>query len=250
MANPVNSDAPLGSGQPGPDLKRGERVGVVVVAAGMSTRMEGVNKTFAELMGRPLIAVTLEPFDSCPLVDEIVVVLARGDLGAARNVLDIHGFAKVSTACEGGARRQDSVLNGLRALEPCDWVMVHDGARPGVSHDLLERGLQAARETGAAVAGVPVKDTIKVAGEGNLVAETLPRDTLWAAQTPQVFRYSLLLEAHARCRQDVTDDAAMVEMMGHPVQMFPGSYRNIKVTTPEDLDVMSALLKGQGRARG
>lgn len=250
MADAVNSDTPPDSGQPGLDSKRGERVGVVVVAAGMSTRMEGVNKTFAELMGRPLIAVTLEPFDSCPLVDEIVLVLAPADLGTARDVLGSYGFAKVSTACEGGARRQDSVLNGLRALEPCDWVMVHDGARAGVSHDLLERGLQAARETGAAVAGVPVKDTIKVAGEGNLVAETPPRDTLWAAQTPQIFRYSLLLEAHARCRQDVTDDAAMVEMMGHPVQMFPGSYRNIKVTTPEDLDVMSALLQGPGGARG
>lgn len=249
MADPVNSDAAPGSGQPGLDLKRGERVGVVVVAAGMSTRMEGVNKTFAELMGRPLIAVTLEPFDSCPLVDEIVLVLSRGDLGTAGDFLGRYGFAKVSTACEGGARRQDSVLNGLRALEPCDWVMVHDGARPGVSHDLLERGLQAARETGAAVAGVPVKDTIKVAGAGNLVAETPPRETLWAAQTPQIFRYSLLLEAHARCLQDVTDDAAMVEMMGHPVQMFPGSYRNIKVTTPEDLDVMAALLKGSGRAQ-
>ena len=219
----------------------------MVVAAGMSTRMEGINKTFAELTGRPLIAVTLEAFDSSPLVDEIVVVLAQRDLGAARELLSSYGLGKVSTACVGGARRQDSVLNGLRALEPCDWVMVHDGARPGLSHELLERGLQAARETGAAVAGVPVKDTIKVAGEGNLVAGTPPRDTLWAAQTPQIFRYSLLMEAHERCRQEVTDDAAMVEMMGHPVQIFQGSYRNMKVTTPEDMDVMEALLKGSGR---
>ena len=169
------------------DPKRGERVGVVVVAAGMSTRMEGVNKTFAELTGRPLIAVTLEAFDSSPLVDEIVVVLARRDLGAARELLSSYGFGKVSTACQGGARRQDSVLNGLRALEPCDWVMVHDGARPGLSHDLLERGMQAARETGAAVAGVLVKDTIKVADEGNLVAGTPPRDHLVGGTDPADF---------------------------------------------------------------
>jgi 2-C-methyl-D-erythritol 4-phosphate cytidylyltransferase len=135
------------------------------------------------------------------------------------------------------------VRAGLEALSPCSWVVVHDGARPCFDHALLRRGLDAARHTGAAVAGVPVKDTIKVISPDNMVSETPPRDTLWAAQTPQIFRYDLLLEAHRNCHQDVTDDAAMVELLGHPVQMFLGSYENLKVTTPEDLTIMEALLR-------
>ena len=219
---------------------------MVVVAAGTSSRMQGVNKTFAPLLGQPLIARTLSCFDSSSLVDEIVLVLSQADLECGKAVVRTHGFTKVSGICAGGDRRQDSVGRGLESLQPCDWVMVHDGARPYVTRDLLERGWRAARETGAASAGVPVKDTIKVIGAGNLVTATPPRDNLWAAQTPQVFRYSLLLDAHRNCAEDVTDDAAMVEALGHPAQMFLGDYRNLKVTTPEDLDIMEALLKAGG----
>ncbi len=228
---------------------RDERVGAVVVAAGASSRMQGINKTFAPLLGQPLIARTLSCFDSSPLVDEIVLVLSQADLTHGQAVVGAGNFAKVSGIYAGGQRRQDSVRNGLDSLQACDWVIVHDGARPLVSHDLLERGWHAAREIGAAVAGVPVKDTIKeVTGDGNLVAGTPRRETLWAAQTPQIFRCSLLLDAHQRCNQDVTDDAAMVEALGHPVQMFLGDYRNLKVTTPDDLVVMEALLRAASAA--
>jgi 2-C-methyl-D-erythritol 4-phosphate cytidylyltransferase len=124
-------------------------------------------------------------------------------------------------------------------------VLVHDGARPCLDQALLHRGLAAVQETGAAVAGVPVKDTIKEVSPQGLVAATPPRERLWAAQTPQLFRYELLLEAHQRCRDTVTDDAAMVERLGHPVRMFLGAPENLKVTTPEDLPLAEALLKGK-----
>ena len=219
------------------------RIGVVVVAAGMSSRMEGVDKTFAPVRGIPLVAHCLDKFESFASVSEIVLVLAQSSQRRGRDLVQSRGYRKVSRVCTGGARRQDSVRAGLEALSPCSWVVVHDGARPCFDHALLRRGLDAARHTGAAVAGVPVKDTIKVISPDNMVSETPPRDTLWAAQTPQIFRYDLLLEAHRNCHQDVTDDAAMVELLGHPVQMFLGSYENLKVTTPEDLTIMEALLR-------
>ena len=225
-----------------PQAETTTRVGVVVVAAGMSSRMEGVDKTFAPMLDIPLVAHCLDGFESFPPVDEIVLVLAEASQERGRELVRSRGYRKVSRVCPGGARRQDSVRAGLEALALCSWVVVHDGARPCFDHALLLRGLDAAQQSGAAVAGVPVKDTIKVISPDNLVSDTPPRETLWAAQTPQVFRYDLLLEAHRNCHQDVTDDAAMVESLGHPVRMFLGSYENLKVTTPEDLTIMEALL--------
>ncbi|MBM3944622.1 MAG: 2-C-methyl-D-erythritol 4-phosphate cytidylyltransferase, partial [SAR202 cluster bacterium] len=149
---------------------------------------------------------------------------------------------------------QDSVRNGLAAVTESDWVVIHDGARPCVDTATLERGLAAARETGAAIAAVPVKDTIKVVDSRNTVVTTPSRDTLWAVQTPQVFRTRLLIEAHDAVRDDVTDDASMVERNGGVVKVFMGSYDNIKVTTPEDLAIAEAFLSRKtrpvaGRAR-
>ena len=135
------------------------------------------------------------------------------------------------------------MYNGLLALSPCDLALVHDGARPCVDDGTLERGIAAAAEHGAAVAGMPVKDTIKRVSPDLLVEDTPERARLWAAQTPQVFRYGLLLEAHRRCEGDFTDDAAMVESLGHPVRMFEGTYENIKVTTTGDLVVAEAFLR-------
>ena len=224
------------------------KVGVVIVAAGSSTRMEGVDKTFAPLLGRPLITHTLDRFEEFPQVAEIVLALAADSLELGRSLVRDRGYRKVSQVCAGGARRQDSVRAGLEALEPCQWVMVHDGARPGLDSALLLRGLEAAAASpdGAAIAGVPVKDTIKVVDGNGLVADTPPRETLWAAQTPQIFGYDLLCRAHAEFEGDATDDAMMVEALGCLVSMFNGSYENMKVTTPEDLVVMEAVLRGRG----
>ena len=208
--------------------------------------MGGVDKTFAPVRGQPLVAHTLDRFEQFPPVTEIVLVVSADswELGCA--LVRRRKYRKVSQVCVGGARRQDSVRAGLDALQPCDWVMVHDGARPGLDRALLHRGLDAVAQFGAVVAGVPVKDTIKVIAPGGEITATPPRETLWAAQTPQIFRYDLLLRAHAQFTGEATDDAMMVESLGHPVRMFLGSYENLKVTTPEDLVVVEAILKGRG----
>ena len=221
-----------------------QSIGAIVVAAGSSSRMEGVDKTFAPLLGQPLITHTLDCFEQFLPITEIVLVLAAHSVATGRSLIRDRQYRKVSQVCAGGARRQDSVRAGLDALMPCDWVMVHDGARPGLNAALLQRGLEAvtASEYGAAIAGVPVKDTIKVVSEEGDVTATPPRETLWAAQTPQIFSYALLQQAHAQFTGEATDDAMMVESLGHKVRMFLGSYENLKVTTPEDLVVVEAVL--------
>ncbi len=213
-----------------------------MVAAGSSTRMGGIDKAFAPLLGLPLIAHSLDQLDTFPPVARIALVLSQQSLGLGKELVDSRKYSKVSRVCAGGARRQDSVRHGLESLGPHDWVLVHDGARPCLDQSLLERGWDAVRGCGAALAGVPVKDTIKVVSPEKMVKETPPREGLWAAQTPQFFRYDLLQRAHQQCREPVTDDAAMVEQLGHPVQMFLGSYENLKITTPDDLIIAEALL--------
>ena len=219
------------------------KTGAVIVAAGRSTRMGGVDKTFAPILGKPLVAHTLDRFESSSLVDQIVLVLAEDSLKRGRELVQEQGYRKVTHVCAGGERRQDSVKNGLGLLSDCDWVTVHDGARPCFDEAMLQRGLDAAAEFGSAIAGVPVKDTIKLVSTGQMVTETPDRSLLWAAQTPQIFRYTLLSEAHRDCTQDVTDDAAMIESLGHPVKMFLGAFQNIKVTTAEDLIIAEEFLK-------
>ncbi len=223
------------------------KIGVVVVAAGSSSRMDGVDKTFAALLGRALITHTLDRFEEFPPVSEIVLVLAGHSVEVGESLVKQRGYRKVSQVCAGGARRQDSVKAGLDVLQPCDWVMVHDGARPGLDATLLKRGLDSviASAGGAAIAGVPVKDTIKLVSPDGLITETPPRETLWAAQTPQIFSYELLCQAHHQFSGNATDDAMMVEALGHQVTMFLGSYENLKVTTPEDMAVMEAMLRGR-----
>ncbi|PKB72226.1 MAG: 2-C-methyl-D-erythritol 4-phosphate cytidylyltransferase [SAR202 cluster bacterium Io17-Chloro-G6] len=219
------------------------RVGAVVVAAGKSTRMKGVDKVFTPVLGIPLLAYSLDRLESFPSVEEIVLVLSPDSLYQGNDLLRNRGYRKVSHVCAGGERRQDSVRLGLEQLSDCRWVIVHDGARPCLDQGILERGLTAVEECGAAVAGVPVKDTIKLVSPQGEVTGTPDRESLWAAQTPQLFDYDLLLDAHRRCTQPVTDDAAMVESLGHPVKMFLGSYENLKVTTPGDLTIAETFLK-------
>ena len=190
---------------------------------------------------RPLVAYPLAAFQTCPAVDRIVLVVAEGAAERAQALVRKERFDKVCAVLPGGARRQDSVRAGLEALGRCNWVAVHDGARPLVTPELIERGIAAAAETGAACCAIPVPDTVKEAEDGRVV-RTLDRSRLWLAQTPQVFRYDLLVDAHKRMERDVTDDAALVETMGIEVRLFEGSSRNLKVTTPEDLRLAEALL--------
>jgi 2-C-methyl-D-erythritol 4-phosphate cytidylyltransferase len=217
------------------------RVGAVIAAAGSSRRMGGLDKLQAPLGERPLLAYPLLAFDSSPLVDAAVLVVAPHSLEWAQGLLRALGLRKPWRLCEGGQRRQDSVRLGLEALGPCDWALVHDGARPLVTPRLIQDALAAAQATGAAVPALPLTDTVKeVAGER--VLGTLDRSRLRAVQTPQAFRYDLLLAAHRRARGEATDDAALVEALGVPVQLFPGSPHNLKVTTPADLELARALV--------
>jgi 2-C-methyl-D-erythritol 4-phosphate cytidylyltransferase len=218
-------------------------VGAVIVAAGRGRRMQGVDKLLAPLAGRPMLAHTLAAFQACAAVQRVVLVMAADRLEEGRELVRAHGLDKVAAVCAGGERRQDSVRAGLDALGPCQWAVVHDGARPLVTPRLIEDGLAAARETGAAICAVPLSDTLKRVSESQEVERTVEREGLWLVQTPQVFRYDLLLGAHRRATVEATDDAALVEAMGGRVRVYMGSPRNIKVTTPEDLALAEALVR-------
>ncbi len=225
---------------------RAADVGAIIVAAGRGERMAGEDKIWASLaspdgQARPLLAYSVDAFQRCAAIDRIALVLAADALDRGRAFVREQAFDKVCAVVAGGARRQDSVRAGLDAAGAAGWVAVHDGARPLVTPELIERGLAAARETGASCCALPIPDTVKEAGEGFIV-RTLDRARLWLAQTPQVFRYDLLVEAHAKAPGDATDDAALLEALGVKVKLFEGSPRNLKVTTPADLALVQALL--------
>ena len=222
-----------------------EKVGAIIVAAGKSERMGGVEKIFATIDGKPLIAHTVEVFQQSPVVDCVVIVLAKYKVSTGLDLAKKYHWSKVIAVCPGGARRQDSVSEGLKQFDKVDWVMIHDGARPCLTQDIIERGLTQATDTGAAIPAMPVADTIKVVSSDSYVKDTPPRTQLWAVQTPQVFRFDILSEAHRKAKGDVTDDAGMVENLGHKVKVFRGSYTNIKVTTPEDLIIAEAIINSR-----
>jgi 2-C-methyl-D-erythritol 4-phosphate cytidylyltransferase len=224
-------------------MKRDEqqRIGAVIVAAGKSRRMGGVDKVMATLGGKPILARVIDVYQRCNSIYQIVVVLSEQNLESGRQLVAEKGWSKVTDVCPGGNRRQDSVLAGLNRLSDCAWAVIHDGARPLVTKELIDRGLEAAIQTGAAVAAVPVTDTIKMVGDDQLVQGTPPRRNLWAVQTPQVFRFDIIAEAYRQAKSEVTDDATLVEQLGHRVKLYMGSYDNIKVTTPEDLALAKIL---------
>lgn len=212
----------------------GSRLGVVIVAAGTSQRMTGVNKLFASLSGNPVLAWSVDTCQRHALVRQVVLVLNDKDLALGERLTKEKDWSKVGL-CRGGSQRQDSVKEGLRQLKNCNWVMIHDGARPFLTVNLIEDGLKVASEFGAAVAALPVKDTIKLIDSRNLIKETPNRERLWAAQTPQIFSFDIITKAYENLTTEVTDDSAAVERLGYKVKLYKGDYENIKVTTPEDL---------------
>ena len=220
-----------------------QKSGAVIVAAGSSERMGGTDKMFTVLDGRSVLARVIDVFQAYYRIDDIVIVLNTQNLEEGKRLAAEEGWSKVKNVCEGGKRRQDSVLNGLNCLGECDWVVIHDGARPLVTAELIENGLDTAEETGAAIAAIPVTETIKMAADDLTVQGTPPRQSLWAAQTPQVFRYDIIANAYRKLKYEVTDDARAVELMGGSVKIYRGSNDNIKITTPEDLAVAEILLK-------
>jgi 2-C-methyl-D-erythritol 4-phosphate cytidylyltransferase len=219
------------------------RVGAVLVAAGASRRM-GFDKVWAALGEGAVINHALGALARSPLVDRVVLVVSPERLDDARQLAQSHQGVDV---CSGGAERRDSVSAGARELLDCEWVLVHDAARPFVDAAMIERGLDAVRLSGVAVAAVPSKDTVKRVVDG-IVVETLPRRELWNVQTPQVFRADLLREALARADRDVTDEATLAERCGRQVRVFPGSDANWKITTVADLELARALVAARGGA--
>jgi len=222
---------------------------VVIVAAGISRRMQGRDKLWLPLAGRITLARTVDVFQNSPLISTIVLVINADRMAEASDLCKHERWDKITTIVAGGSRRQDSVRIGLDALSRvapnCHYVMVHDGARPFVTPGMLEFGLKEAIEHDTAIAAVPVKDTIKHAEHG-LIAATLERSLLWTVQTPQVFSFPLIYQAHqtTTAREDVTDDASLLRRLGHRVTIFPGSYTNIKITTQDDILFAEALLRG------
>lgn len=207
--------------------------------------MGGLDKLFAELAGRPLLAWTLAAFKTCAAIDNIVVVASPDSVDRVRALVTEWRFdSSVSGVIPGGTTRQDSVRAGLAAVKNAPIVAVHDGARPLVTPDLIERGVALAHETGAAVCAVPARDTVKLAaGQPPVVKSTLARESLWLAQTPQCFDRELLIEAHRATEVNATDDAALVEALGHAVTIYEGATSNLKVTTMEDLVLAEALMR-------
>jgi 2-C-methyl-D-erythritol 4-phosphate cytidylyltransferase len=220
-----------------------QKAGAVIVAAGSSQRMGDVDKIFALLGGKPVLVRVLDTFQECSAIDQIVVVLSEQNLEQGKKLISEQDYPGNIDICPGGERRQDSVVAGLNLLDKCAWAVIHDGARPLVTGDLIEQGLEAAQETGSAIAAVPVTDTIKVAGDDQVVQGTPPRNNLWMVQTPQIFRFDIIHQAYDRLKYDVTDDARAVEQAGQKVKIYMGSYDNIKITNPDDLALAEILLR-------
>lgn len=212
----------------------------LIVAGGKGKRMGAkVSKQFIEIEEKPILYYTLLRFEKCKNIDSIVLVLPKEEIEFSReNIIERYSFKKVKRIVSGGKERQDSVYNGLRAIEHCNVVLIHDGARPFVEDRIIEEGIEWAEKYGAAACGVKPKDTIKVMDSSGFSSHTLNREELFCVQTPQCFRYDTILKAHEYIKDkglSVTDDTRAVELIGHKVFLYEGSYENIKITTPEDL---------------
>lgn len=221
---------------------------VVIVAAGQGKRMSaGVNKLLLNLRNKPILAYTLEAFEQSRCIDEIVLVTAEHEMEYCKNeIIGKYNIQKVSKIVAGGSERNISVYNGLKAVEACDIILIHDGARPFVSEEIIEQGIHYAKLYGACTCGVTPKDTIKVKDEQGFSVETPNRNSLFSVQTPQCFDYKILLECHERISREkfaVTDDTMAVERYGYKVFLYEGSYKNIKITTPEDLFIGEKFLE-------
>ena len=214
----------------------------IITAAGYGKRM-GRPKQFIQIGGRPILEWTLLVFEKTKVIHEMILVVNKEDIVQAKKIK----FSKLKQIVSGGEQRQDSVYEGLKVLsQDARMVAIHDGARPFVTSEIIERAVGEAKEFGAVVVGVPITDTIKsVTSNQFTVTSTLNRDELWAAQTPQVFKKEIIFKAYERgaCKHQATDDAMLVEKLGIPVKMVMGSYQNIKITGPEDLKIARGILE-------
>lgn len=226
------------------------KVSAIIPAAGLGLRMgSDVPKQFLLLDGKPILHHTLSVLEQCSEVDEVVLVVSEKEITQAQQQIQV-SYPKVTQVIMGGKERQDSVYNGWRSLDPgTKIVVVHDGVRPFVPPDLISETIEAARDFGAAIAAIPVSDTIKKVNADGRVERTVDRTGLWRVQTPQTFRYSLLGEAFQKAQADGfygTDEGSLIEHLGKEVKVIPGSELNIKITRSEDLvlgEKIAALVK-------
>ncbi len=224
--------------------------GVIIVAAGTGSRMKAnINKQFIKLNDKEIITYTIEKFYNNKNINDIVIVVKEDEAEFfKKEILDKYSFNNIKIAY-GGKERQDSVYNGIKALDKnCKYVLVHDGARPFVNEDIINRSLEEVQKYKSVVVGVPVKDTIKVVNNNNDIVDTPNRSTLWSVQTPQTFDYNVIKRAYEDAFDNNfygTDDAMLVERIGYTVKMIYGSYNNIKVTTPEDIDMGIQILNSK-----
>lgn len=228
----------------------GEKCTAIVLAAGQGKRMGSkIQKQFLEIQGKPVLYYSLACFEASPLIQEIILVTGKDCIEYCRKeIVEKYNLKKVGKITAGGKERYDSVYAGLLACEDADYVFIHDGARPFIDTQILERAFKTVKECGACVVGMPSKDTVKIADENGYVVDTPERKHVWTIQTPQVFAYNVIRQAHEEIRQGsmqgITDDAMVVEQQGkYRVKMVEGSYKNIKITTPEDLLVAESFLK-------
>ncbi|MCD8348350.1 MAG: 2-C-methyl-D-erythritol 4-phosphate cytidylyltransferase [Lachnospiraceae bacterium] len=231
----------------------------IVLAGGSGSRMKSKKKKQYLLLGdRPVLWYSLFAFQNCPYVDEIVLVCGEGEEAQCRETFaEGYGFSKIRKIIHGGKERYHSVYEGLKAAESCDYILIHDGARPFIDAAMLERIFDSLRDCPACVVGMPVKDTIKMRNAEGYVEKTLPREKLWTIQTPQSFSYPLIRQAYDKLMLQeqnalgqesrsirITDDAMVAETFLHvPVKLIEGSYENLKITTPEDLILAEKLAK-------
>jgi 2-C-methyl-D-erythritol 4-phosphate cytidylyltransferase len=221
----------------------------IVLAAGAGKRMNSkVHKQYMALAGKPVLYYSLKAFEESA-VSKIILVVGKGEIEyCKKEIVELYGFKKVSDIIEGGKERYHSVYEGLKAVRESDYVLIHDGARPLLDQKIIERSMREVCAGGACIVGMPVKDTIKKADGAGYVLETPERKNLWQVQTPQSFSYPLILKAYEKIMalgdDTVTDDAMVLEKAtGQKVKIIEGSYRNIKITTPEDIVVAEAYLK-------
>lgn len=223
----------------------------IVLAGGRGSRMKTqVPKQYLQINGKPVLYYSLDVFQRCRRIDEIILVCSREDVEKCRkDIVEQYGFSKVKRIVPGGSERYYSVYEGLKAAEECGYILIHDGARPFIDETTINRILDVLPECRACVVGVPVKDTIKLSDEKGFVAQTLPREKLWSIQTPQSFEYPLIRKAYDELlgqeplKIKITDDAMVVEYVtGIPVKLVEGSYENMKITTPEDMLLAEMIL--------
>lgn len=222
----------------------------IVLAAGQGKRMNSkVQKQFMLIHGRPILYYSLACFQNSSEIDEIILVTGKESINfCKKEIIDLYGFTKVKAVVAGGKERYDSVYQGLCACEDCDYVFIHDGARPCLTEAVIRRGKENVMKFGACVVGMPSKDTVKIVDEEGLVASTPDRKLVWNIQTPQIFSYREIREAYEAARREkmdgITDDAMVMECCGKlKIKLVEGSYENIKITTPEDIIVAEKFLE-------